>query len=618
LHFNRWKTQYSLQNLDNPELYRENFPYTKIGRVNFDDSFLVPRPADPMFITDTTFRDGQQARPPYTVKQIETIFDMLHRLGGTSGLIRQSEFFLYSEKDRRAVERCMEKGYKFPEITGWIRANAADLKLVKDMGLKETGMLTSVSDYHVYLKLKKDRRQAMEDYLKIVSTALEWGITPRCHFEDVTRADIYGFCIPFARKLMELSEESGLPVKIRLCDTLGFGVPYPGAALPRSVAKIVRAFTDEAGVPGPWLEWHGHNDFHKVLVNASTAWLYGCSGANGTLLGFGERTGNAPIEALVIEYISLTGEDDAAHPEVIAEIADYFARELDYRIPDNYPFVGRDFNATSAGIHVDGLIKNEEIYNIFDTGRILGRPVPIIITDKSGRAGVAYWINQSMQLRGADAIDKRHPAVGKIAERINEAYEKGRTTSFSNKEMKMLVKRYLPELFVSEFDHLKKVAHQLAAKIITKLSQDCEIRSLDSGKVERCMDDFLGDYSFIQYIYLIDTTGHLVASSVCHPEDEPKYKTFDHQTDFSTRDWFVEPMRTGKMHVTDFYKSHFTGKLCLTVATPVDDEDLNIKGVLGADIRFEELLKRQDDLELDAEDEDTLPPLPPDDDGDDE
>jgi len=608
LHFNRWKTQYPLQNQDTPELYRENFPYTKIGRVNFDDSFLVPRPADPMFITDTTFRDGQQARPPYTVKQIETIFDMLHRLGGTSGLIRQSEFFLYSDKDRRAVERCMEKGYKFPEITGWIRANQADLKLVKDMGLKETGMLTSVSDYHVYLKLKKDRQQAMDDYLKIVATALEWGIIPRCHFEDVTRADIYGFCIPFARKLMEMSEESGLPVKIRLCDTLGFGVPYPGAALPRSVAKIVRAFTDEAGVPGQWLEWHGHNDFHKVLVNASTAWLYGCSGANGTLLGFGERTGNAPIEALVIEYISLTGEDDAAHPEVISEIAEYFSRELDYRIPDNYPFAGRDFNATSAGIHVDGLIKNEEIYNIFDTGRILGRPVPIIITDKSGRAGVAYWINQSLQLRGADAIDKRHPAVGKISERINETYEKGRTTSFSNKEMKVLVKRYLPELFVSEFEHLKKVAHQLAAKIITKLSQDCEIRSLSSDKVERCMDDFLDDYSFIQYIYLIDTTGHLVASSVCHPEDEPKYKTFDHQTDFSTRDWFVEPMRTGKMHVTDFYKSHFTGKLCLTVATPVDDEDLNIKGVLGADIRFEELLKRQEDLELDTEDEDTLPP----------
>ena len=84
---------------------------------------------------------------------------------------------------------------------------------------------------------------------------------------------------------MELSHEASMPIKIRLCDTMGYGVPFPGAALPRSVQRIVRAFTDEAGVPGAWLEWHGHNDFHKVLVNGVTAWLYGCGGVNGTLMG---------------------------------------------------------------------------------------------------------------------------------------------------------------------------------------------------------------------------------------------------------------------------------------------------------------------------------------------
>jgi len=604
LHFNR-TFNYEVQNPKDPVLFRDYFPYTKVGRISFDDSFAMPRPADPIFITDTTFRDGQQARPPYTVKQIETIFDYLHQLGGHSGLIRQSEFFLYSDKDKRAVERCLSKDYKYPEVTGWIRANLDDLKMVKDMGIRETGMLTSVSDYHIYLKLKKDRVQAMNDYLAVVEKALEWGIVPRCHFEDITRADIWGFCLPFAKRLMDMAKDSGLPVKIRLCDTLGFGVPYPGAALPRSVARVVRAFTDDAGVPGEWLEWHGHNDFHKVLVNAATAWLYGCSGANGTLLGFGERTGNAPIEALVMEYISLTGEDDMAHTQIISEIAEYFERELDYKIPDNYPFAGRDFNATSAGIHVDGLAKNEEIYNIFDTSRILNRPVPIIITDKSGKAGVAYWINQTLGLTEGQAIDKRHPAVTKIYKRIMAAYEDGRNTSFSNKEMKVLVKRYLPELFVSEFDNLKEVAHKLAAKIMEKLSQDCEIRSLSSDKVEHCMDDFLDEYSFIQYMYLVNTDGRLVASSVCHPEDAPKYKTYDHETDFSDREWFVKPMQTGKLMVTDFYKSHFTGKLCLTVATPVDNEDLEIQGVLGADIRFEELLKRQDDLEDEVYSQDT-------------
>lgn len=595
LHLNRPVTRFSLENRDDPELYRDFFPYSKVSRIAFDDIHVMPRPADPMFITDTTFRDGQQARPPYSVKQICEIFDMLHMLGGMSGLIRASEFFMYSDKDRRAIEACRAKGYKFPQITGWIRANENDLKIAKDMEFTEVGMLTSVSDYHIHLKLGLDREKAMENYLRVIEKALEWGITPRCHFEDITRADIHGFCLPFASRLMELSRQSKLPVKIRLCDTMGYGVPYPGATLPRSVPRIVRAFTDEAGVPGGWLEWHGHNDFHKVLVNGVTAWLYGCGGVNGTLLGFGERTGNSPIEALIIEYISLTGEDDAANTHIISEIGEYFERELDYRIPDNYPFVGKDFNATSAGIHVDGLNKNEEIYNIFDTRKILNRAVPIIITDKSGRAGVAYWINNYLRVPQERQVSKAHPAVGKIYTRIMQAYDEGRTTSFSNQEMTKLVKRYLPELFVSEFDSLKKVARQLASSIILKLANECTIIP---GKSEYpCLSDFVREYSFIQYLYLTDVHGTLLASVITDPAYNDKYQELPLGYDFSNRQWFQRPSQTGELHVTDLYQSQFTGKLILTVSAPVTDENDEIMGIVGADIQLEELLNRKAILE---------------------
>jgi len=601
MHLNRTMPRLRLDNRAKPELYRELFPYTKISRVPFDDTIAMPRPAERMFITDTTFRDGQQARPPYTVKQIAHIFDLLHNLGGHSGLIRASEFFLYSDKDRRAVEACQAKDYKFPEVTGWIRANAGDLKLVKSMGLKETGLLTSVSDYHIHLKLGKDRKTAMADYLAVVDQALEWGIIPRCHFEDLTRADIFGFCLPFAQQLMERSRQAGMPVKIRLCDTMGYGVPYTGAALPRSVAKLVRAFTDEAQVPSEWLEWHGHNDFHKVLVNAGTAWLSGCSGVNCTLLGFGERTGNAPLEAMVVEYVSLTGEDDAANTQVISEIAKYFEEELEYAIPANYPFAGRDFNATSAGIHVDGLAKNEEIYNIFDTTKILGRPVPIIITDKSGKAGVSYWVNHNMELAGDDAVDKRHPSVGKIYNRIMEAYEAGRNTSFSNQEMRALVKRYMPELFTSEFDHLKKLAHSLSSQLILKLSEERCLREMDPEKSYERMARFLSEYPFIQFMYLVGTDGLLVTRKVSNPVDRERFSSMQVGVDLSNREWFQKPMYNGKLHVTDFYTSQFTGKLCLTVSVPVANERDEIQGVLGADIRFEELMRRQGDLEYEQD-----------------
>lgn len=589
----------TLDNRVEPELYRDVFPYTHVSRIEFDDTFLVPRPADPMFITDTTFRDGQQARPPYTVKQIARIYDLLHKLGGKSGLIQASEFFMYSPKDRKAIEVCRSRGYRFPRVTGWIRANMDDLKIAHDMEFDEVGLLTSMSDYHIFLKLGKTREQAMNDYLKVVTKALEWGIVPRCHFEDVTRADIYGFCLPFARKLMELSHEASMPIKIRLCDTMGYGVPFPGAALPRSVQRIVRAFTDEAGVPGAWLEWHGHNDFHKVLVNGVTAWLYGCGGVNGTLMGFGERTGNAPLEALVIDYISLTGNDEAADPTVITEIAQYFEKELDYRIPDNYPFAGKDFNATSAGIHVDGLAKNEEIYNIFDTTKILNRSVPIIINDKAGRAGVAYWINQQFNLPPERQVSKKHPAVGQIHTRIMAAYEEGRNTSFSNKEIKNLVRRFMPELFDSEFDQMKRIAEELASNLVERLARDCQ-STADSEALTAQLQHFVHDYSFIQYAYVTDVKGHSTAIAISDPGDQKGYKAFPIGFDYSNREWFLQPMRTGKLHITNVHQSQVTGQLIITVSTVITDANDEIIGVLGADIQLEEIIRRAESLEAEV------------------
>ena len=589
----------TLDNRVEPELYRDVFPYTHVSRIEFDDTFLVPRPADPMFITDTTFRDGQQARPPYTVKQIARIYDLLHKLGGKSGLIQASEFFMYSPKDRKAIEVCRSRGYRFPRVTGWIRANMDDLKIAHDMEFDEVGLLTSMSDYHIFLKLGKTREQAMNDYLKVVTKALEWGIVPRCHFEDVTRADIYGFCLPFARKLMELSHEASMPIKIRLCDTMGYGVPFPGAALPRSVQRIVRAFTDEAGVPGAWLEWHGHNDFHKVLVNGVTAWLYGCGGVNGTLMGFGERTGNAPLEALVIDYISLTGNDEAADPTVITEIAQYFEKELDYRIPDNYPFAGKDFNATSAGIHVDGLAKNEEIYNIFDTTKILNRSVPIIINDKAGRAGVAYWINQQFNLPPERQVSKKHPAVGQIHTRIMAAYEEGRNTSFSNKEIKNLVRRFMPELFDSEFDQMKRIAGELASNLVERLARDCQ-STADSEALTAQLQHFVRDYSFIQYAYVTDVKGHSTAIAISDPGDQKGYKAFPIGFDYSNREWFLQPMRTGKLHITNVHQSQVTGQRIITVSTVITDANDEIIGVLGADIQLEEIIRRAESLEAEV------------------
>ena len=379
----------SLQDVENPNLHRQVFTYGKIPKTAFNMRHVPLECPKDLYISDTTFRDGQQAMQPFDVKDIVELYKKLHRLGGKNGMIRQSEFFLYSDKDKEAVKKCLDLGYEFPEVTSWIRANEKDFELVKEFGIRETGILVSCSDYHIFKKMNMTRKQAMDKYLGIVKMALDKGIVPRCHFEDITRADYFGFVVPFAIELMKLSRESGIPIKIRACDTMGYGVTYPGTSLPRSVQGIIYGFRYYAEVPSEQLEWHGHNDFYKAVTNSATAWLYGCSPVNATLLGIGERTGNTPLEAMAIEYTSLRGTSNGMNLEVISEIADYFEDEMGYRIPPQTPFVGKNFNVTKAGIHADGMLKDQEIYNIFDTQKILGRAPRVVVDAFSGLAGTA-------------------------------------------------------------------------------------------------------------------------------------------------------------------------------------------------------------------------------------
>ena len=374
---------YILDDVEKPQVFRNMFPYSEVPKIPFNDRIVPHNMPKDIWITDTTFRDGQQSRAPYTTEQIVRIYDYLHRLGGPNGMIR----------------------------------------------------LVSCSDYHIFLKLKMTRRQAMEHYLSIVRDCLEEGISVRCHLEDITRADIYGYVVPFCLELMKLMEEYKIPIKVRACDTMGYGVNYPGAVIPRSVQGIIYALHTHAGVPHEMIEWHGHNDFYKAVVNSTTAWLYGCSGVNTSLFGIGERTGNTPLEAMVFEYAQLKGDLNGMDTTVITELAEYYEKEIGYHIPERTPFVGKNFNVTRAGVHADGLLKNEEIYNIFDTDKFLNRPALCAVSNTSGLAGIAHWINTYFKLKAEKQLDKSSPLIAEVKKWVDKQYEEGRVTVITDAEL---------------------------------------------------------------------------------------------------------------------------------------------------------------------------------------
>ena len=149
------------------------------------------------------------------------------------------------------------------------------------------------------------------------------------------------------------------------------------------------------------------------------------------MFGVGERTGNPPLEAMVIEHAQLKGTDSRINYEAITELARYANKELGFNIPPNYPLVGKDFNVTRAGIHADGLLKNEEIYNCFDTRKLLNRPVGVAITDKTGAAGIKHYIEDRYDIE----IAKHNPRVMAIKDKIDAEYTADRVSAISDEEM---------------------------------------------------------------------------------------------------------------------------------------------------------------------------------------
>lgn len=429
-----------------PEFFKNIFPYQSPPVLSYDG--FDPE-KNKIFLTDTTLRDGQQGWRTLTVEESLEIYEILHKLSGKKGIIQTIELFPYTLKDRIVISKILSKGYEYPRPIGWIRANNDDVDLLLQTELKTTVMLCSISDYHIYYKLGMDREKAIKKYLSVISRALSKGISLKVALEDVTRADVKNVVIPFIRKVKELSEEYSLPVVIKLADTLGVGVPFFETPLPRSIPRLIKTIINETPIDGSYLEFHGHNDFHLVVANHISAWLNGATYSNCTLFGIGERAGNCPLEIMLIVYKELLNDADVDLTP-INEAAQFF-KKIGLNIPDHYPLVGENAFRTMAGIHIDGLLKNPEVYLPFDSEKVLGIKPKISINPYSGRAGIIYWITNNLNIQH-DHI-KNDERINTIYSEILRMFNDGRRHPISDDEMYQLISKHMPDL-------LKKVENE--------------------------------------------------------------------------------------------------------------------------------------------------------------
>jgi len=389
-------------------------------------------------ITDATFREGLQAMAPISQAQAVAIFRLISRIGGEEGLISESDFFVHTSAQRERLEACLDLGLAFPEISMWIRAAVEDIPLVRPYGAGRVSVVMPASDLQLASKLGMTRREATQLYLTVAGTLLALGFSVKCSLEDITRADIRGFVGPLVESLRRLG---GSRVSFRLCDTLGLGLPMEGAGLQRSVPALVRCLVEEFGIPGEALEWHGHNDFHMAVASSVAFLAAGGHKANGSFLGLGERSGIAPLEALVMQIFQMRGAADPGSMAAIMELRDFLKAELGVTLDRCYPVLGEEYLKVRSGIHADGMAKHAGLYHPFDAEALLGATVQPVITDISGLAGLAAWLRatgrQGPRYRGR--TDGRLKAM---KAEIDLAFAAGRTSEFSDAELAALYDRH--------------------------------------------------------------------------------------------------------------------------------------------------------------------------------
>lgn len=402
-----------------------------------------------VFISDSTLRDGAQM-PGVVIKAKDRlkIFEYLHRIG-----IDKLELFLFTKTDKEVASSMIGCGYSRPEVTGWARANLKDIDLVlKTDGIRETGILMSISDVHIHTKMgMKSREEAIALYLKALEYALDHGLQVRAHLEDITRADLKGFVYPFVGKILERDPDCIL----RLCDTLGFGVPFAGACDPYGIPEMVSGLLALGACN---IETHIHDDFGLGTANSLAGYWYGANWSNLTFMGLGERAGNSELEKALLFLVQRVDGFQKYDLSCLSEFAEYVEERIGIRVPRNKAVVGRNIFAHESGIHTAGVIKNPFLYEPYPP-ELVGGKRKIMIGSTSGTDVVRFKVEETLRdlMHIEASLSKDDWRIRAIYGEIMRLYDQElRNSCISDEELRAYVEKYF--LFKSI---LEKETHQM-------------------------------------------------------------------------------------------------------------------------------------------------------------
>ena len=427
-----------------PNLLRHIFPSYRVPRINFAEGGLPHRVPGEAWCVDSTLASGLPTLGALSAEQIVQIFELIDAVDAKSGLIRQAELLVGGMPERDAINlllRRHDNGEIHVEPTAVIVPHPENIAAIMGLGLREVGIKFGVSDYLLLQEGQTSRREPVQQLLDTIDACLEEEANIRLDLVDVTRADLDGFVLPLIEDCIEHIGAKGFqPPRIRLCDSLGLGVPWTESPVPRSVPRMIHTICHALKMDSSEVEFMGHNHLGMALANSVAAMMHGSGGIACSFGGIGQRGGIASTEQMLIHLSGHFGVEADLTPvkKIFA-----FIRDAGVQLAPDHPLWGEHALTRCLAPHGNAFSTTHDQGTPFNTLKLMDLDEELEIWREAGAPGLIHLIRSEVPDAELDCEDEG--VVAMLAWLEEEGMER---VGWADVEEK--VKELLPDLFEVE------------------------------------------------------------------------------------------------------------------------------------------------------------------------